>query len=255
VLREPLSATPSDLANIVPVTVPSFSNPVQRQDICSTDAAPQIEWSDTSACPGACVTLRLVPSGTKVYTLSAPGALPASVQVSDSTTLCFPEEGTYSLLLEDGDCIRTQVSYTVRQRFPGPVVLSDTLICPGRCITASSPETDGQENYVWEFEGGQPETYAGLTPPEVCFNTAGNYTIRLNIAGCGFTADTLEVSSKPFQIPNAFTPNGDGSNDLFRPLLECPDGDYRFEVYNRWGQKVFSSTESAQAFPRAQRSP
>jgi len=43
-------------------------------------------------------------------------------------------------------------------------------------------------------------------------------------------------------VPNAFTPNNDGKNDVFQPVLT---GDcwlwYRFQVFNRWGKKVFES--------------
>lgn len=243
VLPEPFALTGGEVADPVPVSIVALDDPVQRQSVCSTAAAPQIEWSDTSACPGACVTLRLIPPGAQVYTLTTPGANPVSVQFSDSTTLCFPKEGTYLLRLDDGDCVRTEVPYTVRQRLPGPVTLSDTLICPGRCITPASPGASAPGDYFWVFEGGQPDTFAGLTPPEICYTNAGTYPVRLYIAGCGFSEQTLEVSSRPFRIPNAFTPDGDGNNDLFRPLLDCPAGQYLFEVYNRWGQKVFATAD------------
>jgi gliding motility-associated-like protein len=58
--------------------------------------------------------------------------------------------------------------------------------------------------------------------------------------GC-MTIDSIAVfprSCCKFTVPTAFTPNGDGKNDLFKPL-----GDkfivQRFSVYNRWGQEVY----------------
>lgn len=48
----------------------------------------------------------------------------------------------------------------------------------------------------------------------------------------------------PIQVPNAFTPNGDQANDLFRPVrAECSFVDYHFRVYNRWGQLVFETRQ------------
>ena len=47
-------------------------------------------------------------------------------------------------------------------------------------------------------------------------------------------------------LPNAFTPNNDGLNDLFGPGdIYChPDfSDYSFNIYNRWGQLVFQTVE------------
>lgn len=44
------------------------------------------------------------------------------------------------------------------------------------------------------------------------------------------------------RMPNAFTPNQDGANDVFSPIIICGDVDqYVFQVFNRWGQLVFRS--------------
>ena len=42
-------------------------------------------------------------------------------------------------------------------------------------------------------------------------------------------------------MPNAFTPNNDGNNDLIRPVFGNSMGDVNFIVFNRFGQKVFES--------------
>jgi len=48
-------------------------------------------------------------------------------------------------------------------------------------------------------------------------------------------------------IPNAFSPNGDGTNDRFRVLPTCLIQQYTIEIFNRWGQRVFTgySTDAA----------
>ncbi|MHC1774790.1 MAG: gliding motility-associated C-terminal domain-containing protein [Lentimicrobium sp.] len=47
-----------------------------------------------------------------------------------------------------------------------------------------------------------------------------------------------------FNVPNAFTPDGDGLNDVFRPVAT---GDlirqFSMVIYNRWGQKVFETSD------------
>ena len=41
-------------------------------------------------------------------------------------------------------------------------------------------------------------------------------------------------------IPDAFTPNGDGLNDIFKPST-IGLKEYDFEIYNRWGENIYSS--------------
>ena len=44
-------------------------------------------------------------------------------------------------------------------------------------------------------------------------------------------------------IPNAFTPNGDGINDVFKPTINMQIVNYVFTIYNRWGKKVFETND------------
>lgn len=49
-------------------------------------------------------------------------------------------------------------------------------------------------------------------------------------------------------VPNTFTPNGDGINDIFIPQFSYKPEFYSIEIYNRWGQLIFESTDSSQAW-------
>lgn len=49
-------------------------------------------------------------------------------------------------------------------------------------------------------------------------------------------------------IPNAFTPTGDGLNDLFRPLNVKLSDHYEFRILNRWGQEVFFTKDISQGW-------
>ncbi|WP_158605970.1 gliding motility-associated C-terminal domain-containing protein [Taibaiella sp. KBW10] len=70
-----------------------------------------------------------------------------------------------------------------------------------------------------------------------------------NDFGCTDTATILIKGtdfSKDFYMPNAFTPNGDGKNDVFAPIFKM-DRNYNvvsFEIFNRWGAIVFGSYNS-----------
>jgi gliding motility-associated-like protein len=59
------------------------------------------------------------------------------------------------------------------------------------------------------------------------------------------TTDTIlmQILKKPgFYLPTAFTPNGDGLNDLLRPYLVKMQSLRSFIIFNRWGQVLFRST-------------
>ncbi|HTF30572.1 MAG TPA: gliding motility-associated C-terminal domain-containing protein [Flavitalea sp.] len=59
--------------------------------------------------------------------------------------------------------------------------------------------------------------------------------------------DSLQITLKQckigFYAPNAFTPNNDGKNDQFMPVLEGDILSYEFRIFNRWGQIVFASSD------------
>jgi len=71
------------------------------------------------------------------------------------------------------------------------------------------------------------------------------YTVNIiNSDGCPSTGTiTIFVSEKmnaDLFVPTAFSPNGDGQNDILHIYGNCAK-DINFEIYNRWGQKVFES--------------
>jgi gliding motility-associated-like protein len=78
------------------------------------------------------------------------------------------------------------------------------------------------------------------------------YHLQVTAAdGCQASAIvTVKVENTHLSLPNAFTPNGDGKNDIFY-VLEAPTGDVikHFSIFNRWGQQVFSVTDAQAGDP------
>ncbi len=60
---------------------------------------------------------------------------------------------------------------------------------------------------------------------------------------CGSSKDSIFVKVENcecyFWMPNAFTPNNDGLNDIFNIKSECEFIEFNLEIYDRWGEKVF----------------
>lgn len=75
--------------------------------------------------------------------------------------------------------------------------------------------------------------------------------------GCGTSRQLLanldysencETENCTAAIPELITPNGDGTNDFFRLFTGCDVSDYKLQVFNRWGQIVFSSNDNGQGW-------
>ena len=47
-------------------------------------------------------------------------------------------------------------------------------------------------------------------------------------------------------MPNAFSPNGDGHNDMFGTTYECAYQEYSFQIFNRWGELLFETHDQYQ---------
>ena len=89
--------------------------------------------------------------------------------------------------------------------------------------------------------------------PVYQFQLPGTFTIALTITneetGCASTdsSQTITVSDAALEFPNAFTPNGDGVNDVFLPSFRSLKN-YELTIYNRWGKRIFTSTDPAEGW-------
>ena len=77
------------------------------------------------------------------------------------------------------------------------------------------------------------------------------YTITITDPHTCITVDTLQmlVLKKPgYYLPTAFTPNGDGLNDIVRPYLVGMKSLKSFSIFNRWGNLIFYSTREGEGW-------
>ena len=106
--------------------------------------------------------------------------------------------------------------------------------------------------YYAPFEGSDFTLVASIDNSQVTYE---EHKPEIGIAGC-YAVTALDtffnesafsniicVDNCPYyQLPNTFTPNGDGQNELFRPYPYCFIDRVEFTVFNRWGQVVFTTT-------------
>jgi gliding motility-associated-like protein len=99
-------------------------------------------------------------------------------------------------------------------------------------------------SYTWHFGDNSTSTDVN---PQHHYVYAGNYTVVLeasNDIGCVDTAMRqffMVIPDKILDIPNAFSPNGDGVNDKWEIAGLRGNTDCEVLIFNRWGQQVFSS--------------
>ncbi|MEI6577540.1 MAG: gliding motility-associated C-terminal domain-containing protein [Bacteroidota bacterium] len=114
----------------------------------------------------------------------------------------------------------------------------DTLLCTG---TTTNLSGSGALYYHWFPSEGLSDTLSSsiTASPE---STTIYYCVGFNAAACRDTANiTLVVSDCSVNIPNVFTPNGDGKNDVF--VIEYIGfEDYHLKIFNRWGKRIFESS-------------
>jgi gliding motility-associated-like protein len=104
----------------------------------------------------------------------------------------------------------------------------------------------------WDFGNGQFALYVPGSTPDQAYPSAGNYTITLVVQNVGGCADTATASlcilpEVPLFIPDIFSPNGDGRNDVFY-LRGHGVSELEFFVWSRWGELVFSSRDINQGW-------
>jgi len=112
---------------------------------------------------------------------------------------------------------------------------SDTLITPPdqHMILASS--VGPFDRYQWN---------TGETTQSISISEPGRYWLAATDQNGCKSVDTIIVkNSKDFIVfPNAFTPNADGLNDIFRPL-SSNISKFHMSIYNRWGQLMFETND------------
>lgn len=93
--------------------------------------------------------------------------------------------------------------------------------------------------------GGNMEYFWSNTSRDsiISVSSEGNYTVRVKDYHCCINSDTTYVKVFAYSIPNAFTPNGDGLNDIFRVSGLYRNIDFNMIVYDRWGRMLFESKD------------
>ena len=190
-----------------------------------------IHASHLSLCPGSSsVTLDATTANASSYLWSTNSTQP-SITVTTA--------GFYQVSVTVNGCVGTDTITITSEPLLGSLTLPDSFaICQGDSVTLDAT-TANAISYIWSG--------INATSPIVTVNTAGIYLVNVS-NNCGsLTASTI-VSLRDCEcrivMPNAFTPNGDGKNELIGPDFKCDNAKYLLmRIFNRWGEKVFETTD------------
>ncbi|HYV90352.1 MAG TPA: gliding motility-associated C-terminal domain-containing protein, partial [Chitinophagales bacterium] len=149
--------------------------------------------------------------------------------------------GGYTVYVTDANGCMDTASTLINE--PPSMILSIT----------TTPESFWQANdataTVFVSGGTLPYIYDWSTDPTQYLPTAnslapGTYTVIVTDSNGCKVMDTVTITEAPniFAVPNAFTPNGDGLNDIFIPNQQNL-ATMQMLIFNRWGQMIFASTD------------
>ena len=176
-------------------------------------------------------------------------------------THCFNTQGQYSVVLtvtSAQGCAYTDSIHNYINVIPGPQAAFTFSPSPASItdptITFQDLSTAGPAEWNWTFGEGNASSTA--ENPTFVYGDTGTYHVMLIVSATGGACpDTAwgDVVIQPellVWIPNAFTPNGDGKNDVFTPVFSDPAyvTGYELLIFDRWGNLLFTSQDPAKGW-------
>ncbi|MFM2226083.1 MAG: hypothetical protein RJA07_2285 [Bacteroidota bacterium] len=136
------------------------------------------------------------------------------------------------------------IIHTVILMYEKPIVNlgNDTSICEGNSIELDAGDNNNStlnKYYSWNINNNQQK---------IVVANSGLYSVQVSSPPCKTVSDEINIQVKNCEckliLPNSFTPNNDGVDETFKPIIACDlePQQYDFKIYNRLGQKVFSTT-------------
>lgn len=200
----------SYLPNLVVTTNPPFDSTYQVPD-------------QMAFCTGEALKISLNPNADYIW--------------QDNTTdfeYTITHPGIYTYLANKGKCIFYDTIEVLERQYPTINLGKDTLLCIDQSLILSLPMAD---TIVWDD---------GSSNTSRSFNEPGTYWVHASNGKCE-SRDTFTIKyhecNCDLYVPNVFSPNGDGNNDVFQIFSTCDLVYFSISIYNRWGEEVFYSRQ------------
>ena len=217
-----------------------FNNPI-----------PELTFLQNTICLPLEVEILNTSTGASTFHLEIPGFV-----IPDNFSSPFVIEAEYpgvyeaelTITSDEGCTVDLDIDTAFQAWYP-PV--ADFLVTPEEIlfldpIVTFENMSDGGTEYIWSFGDG---TGSSEVSPEHEYERANSYEVQLhvtNVYGCTDIATQIIHVTSELQlfIPNAFTPDNDGNNDSWTPVVSGEELILSYEcwVYDKWGKLVFNST-------------
>jgi gliding motility-associated-like protein len=154
--------------------------------------------------------------------------------------------GAYSVIVKaPNNCTAYDTTNIYMVTVPKQGMLgNDTMVCNDQQLMLP-PFVDSSLHFQWVGVGSAALTTFDTTAKYIYVHDAPGLYIATITNRCGTTVDSINIQSKfcSLWIPNVFTPNGDGVNDIIGPMGDLSTvTNYTLTVYDRWGTVLFTST-------------
>jgi len=121
------------------------------------------------------------------------------------------------------------------------IMPADTFVYSGNTVQLNASSSINLVSYSWSPSSLLQSTIT-LAPKTVPLNNDALFTFQgVTNKGCMAAVTASVKILKQFFMPDAFTPNNDGLNDLFRVPPNVSLKLTEFSVYDRWGNKIFTT--------------
>lgn len=171
---------------------------------------------------------------------------------------CYNIPGIYTItaVVTDQNGCSAEATYTT-EVYPNPVAdfnhapIKPIINIDGDVVFTDASHSANIVSWNWFFMNTAQYT-SNLQNPTFLYTEAGTYAVALVVKsdhGCTDTIVRPLVVGEDFGIyvPNAFTPNADGLNDVFQPkgfgIVE-----YQLQIFDRWGERIFTTKKFEEAW-------
>jgi len=164
-----------------------------------------------------------------------------------TSTLANLKAGTYKVTVSDSFCVIDKTITVAHINAPvANFTFSDDVIRNNVFIITDLSHGTVQ---TWEWDMGDGTKQTGKKIDYI-YTQSGDYTISLKVTDINGCMDSISKIIRIYDeleiwIPNTFTPNKDGLNDTWKPVISnYVKTGYQLFVYDRWGQVIFHTTDT-----------